>query len=116
VGVSVPPHEVESRVPALVGREPSGSGRRGASACWRRPIHRGDPEAGLTEGLGRRWTSYPGRPDYFTHWGGTFKYAASVLGLPIVDHPDSRPPQAPVPDEAKTTIRSAYRAAGLIAS
>ena len=29
----------------------------------------------------------PGRPDYFTHWGGAFKYAASVLGLPVGDHP-----------------------------
>ena len=36
----------------------------------------------------------PGRPDYFTHWGGAFKYAASVLGLPIGDYPHSRPPQA----------------------
>ena len=29
----------------------------------------------------RSWfTCYPGRPDYFTHWGGAFKYAASLLG------------------------------------
>jgi 4-hydroxy-tetrahydrodipicolinate synthase len=40
----------------------------------------------------RSWfTCYPGRPDYFTHWGGAFKYAASLLGLPIGDYPHSRP-------------------------
>ena len=47
----------------------------------------------------RSWfTCYPGRPDYFTHWGGAFKYAASLLGLPIGDYPHSRPPQAELPD------------------
>ncbi|HMD46786.1 MAG TPA: dihydrodipicolinate synthase family protein [Acidimicrobiales bacterium] len=69
----------------------------------------------LSDGLGSWWTCYPGRPDYFTHWGGAFKYAASVLGLPVGDFPDSRPPQAMLPEEAKTRIRSAYRTAGLIA-
>ncbi len=68
----------------------------------------------LGEGLGRWWTQYPGRPDYFTHWGGAFKYAASVLGLPVGDHPDSRPPQAALPEEAKLQISAAYSAAGLI--
>ncbi|MDT5367668.1 MAG: 4-hydroxy-tetrahydrodipicolinate synthase, partial [Mycobacterium sp.] len=46
----------------------------------------------------RSWfTCYPGRPDYFTHWGGAFKYAASLLGLPIGDYPHSRPPKRSCP-------------------
>jgi 4-hydroxy-tetrahydrodipicolinate synthase len=64
--------------------------------------------------LGPWFTCYPGRADYFTHWGGAFKYAASVLGLPIGDHPHSRPPQAELPEEAKVQIEAAYRRAGLI--
>jgi 4-hydroxy-tetrahydrodipicolinate synthase len=36
-----------------------------------------------------------------------------VLGLPVGDHPDSRPPQAALPDEAKAQIASAYQRAGL---
>ena len=51
------------------------------------------------------FTCYPGRPDYFTHWGGAFKYAASVLGLPIGDYPHSRPPQAEFPAEGKDADR-----------
>ena len=47
----------------------------------------------------------PGGPDYFTHWGGAFKYAASVLGLPIGDYPHSRPPQAELPDEGQSPDR-----------
>jgi 4-hydroxy-tetrahydrodipicolinate synthase len=63
----------------------------------------------------RGWyTRYPGRPDYFTHWGGSFKYAASLLGLPIGDYPHSRPPQALLPDEARTQIRTAFERFGLI--
>ena len=63
----------------------------------------------------RSWfTCYPGRPDYFTHWGGAFKYAASLLGLPVGDYPESRPPQAVLPDEAKAQIRQAYQRLGLI--
>ena len=63
----------------------------------------------------RSWfTCYPGRPDYFTHWGGAFKYAASVLGLPIGAYPHSRPPQAEVPPEAKAQIDAAYRRFGLV--
>jgi 4-hydroxy-tetrahydrodipicolinate synthase len=61
------------------------------------------------------FTCYPGRPDYFTHWGGAFKYAASVLGLPIGDYPHSRPPQAELPEQARAQIRDAYRRLGLIA-
>ena len=60
------------------------------------------------------FTCYPGRPDYFTHWGGAFKYAASVLGLPIGAYPHSRPPQAEVPEEAKAQIDAAYRRFGLV--
>jgi 4-hydroxy-tetrahydrodipicolinate synthase len=60
------------------------------------------------------FTRYPGRADYFTHWGGAFKYAASALGLPVGDYPESRPPQAPLPDEARTQIRNAYHQVGLI--
>jgi 4-hydroxy-tetrahydrodipicolinate synthase len=37
------------------------------------------------------WTSYPGRPEFFTHWGEPFRYAASLVGLPIGDYPHSRP-------------------------
>src|ERR1700736_5475108 len=57
---------------------------------------------------------YPGRSDYFTHWGGAFKYAASVLGLPVGDYPHSRPPQAKLPDEARAQIQTAYRRLGLV--
>src|SRR5262249_50306247 len=59
------------------------------------------------------YTRYPGRPDYFTHWGEAFKYAASVVGLPIGDYPHGRPPQALLPDEAKAQLRSAFEKAGL---
>jgi 4-hydroxy-tetrahydrodipicolinate synthase len=62
----------------------------------------------------RGWfTRYPGRPDYFTHWGGAFKYAASVIGLPIGSYPESRPPQAKLPEQARIDIRAAYRKFGL---
>ncbi len=60
------------------------------------------------------FTCYPGRPDYFTHWGGAFKYAASVLGLPVGDYPQSRPPQAELPEQAKVQIREVYRRFGLV--
>ena len=76
-------------------------------------------ESGLDQfdlDLGSWWTCYPGRSDYFTHWGGAFKYAASVLGLPIGAYPHSRPPQAELPAEAKTQIETAYRRLGLIGS
>ena len=58
-------------------------------------------------------TRYPGRPDYFTHWGEAFKHAAAVIGLPIGDYPYSRPPQAVLPDEARAQIRAGLEAAGL---
>src|SRR6478735_2894291 len=65
--------------------------------------------------MGSVFTCYPGRPDYFTHWGSAFKYAASVLGLPIGDYPHSRPPQAELPDKGRAQIRTAYQRLGLIA-
>jgi 4-hydroxy-tetrahydrodipicolinate synthase len=74
-------------------------------------------ESGLdrfTADVGSWFTRYPGRPDYFTHWCGAFKYAASLLGLPIGSYPHSRPPQAELPDEAREQIRAAYRRFGLI--
>ncbi|MBI3224200.1 MAG: dihydrodipicolinate synthase family protein [Mycolicibacterium cosmeticum] len=64
--------------------------------------------------MGSWFTCYPGRPDYFTHWAGAFKYAASLLGLPIGDYPHSRPPQAELPAVAKPQIETAYRHLGLI--
>jgi 4-hydroxy-tetrahydrodipicolinate synthase len=64
--------------------------------------------------MGSWFTHYPGRADYFTHWGSAFKYAASVLGLPVGDYPHSRPPQAKLPDEAKAQVSAAYRQLGLV--
>ena len=64
--------------------------------------------------MGSWFTCYPGRPDYFTHWAGAFKYAASLLGLPIGEYPHSRPPQAELPPTAKPQIETAYRRLGLI--
>ncbi|MDH6242797.1 dihydrodipicolinate synthase family protein [Mycobacterium sp. OTB74] len=63
--------------------------------------------------MGAVFTCYPGRADYFTHWGGAFKFAAAQLGLPIGDYPNSRPPQAELPDDAKDRIRLAYQRLGL---
>ncbi|EUA75300.1 hypothetical protein I553_3192 [Mycobacterium xenopi 4042] len=63
--------------------------------------------------LGSWFTCYPGRPDYFTHWGGAFKYAASLLGLPVGAYPHSRPPQAELPVAAKEQIKNAYCRLGL---
>ena len=73
-------------------------------------------ESGLdrrSAAVGSWMTCYPGRPEYFTHWGETFKYAASVIGLPIGDYPYSRPPQGLLPQEAKTQIRTALENAGM---
>lgn len=66
--------------------------------------------------LGSWFTCHPGRPDYFTHWGGAFKYAASLLGLPVGDYPHSRPPQAELPAAARAQIENAYRRLGLVNS
>lgn len=64
--------------------------------------------------MGSWFTCYPGRADYFTHWGGAFKFAASVLGLPIGAYPHSRPPQAELPALAQNRIRAAYENLGLV--
>jgi 4-hydroxy-tetrahydrodipicolinate synthase len=73
-------------------------------------------ESGLdarSAGMGSWLVQYPGRPEYFTHWGEAFKYAASVIGLPVGDFPHSRPPQAFLPETAKTQIRTTLEAAGM---
>ena len=60
------------------------------------------------------WTTlYPGRPEYFTHWGEAYKLAASVIGLPVGDYPYSRPPQVRLPEAARVQIRTAYEASGM---
>ena len=59
--------------------------------------------------LGKWFVEYPGRPEYFTHWGEAFKYAASVIGLPVGDYPYSRPPQGLLPEAAKTQLRTESR-------
>lgn len=64
--------------------------------------------------MGSWFVCYPGRVDYFTHWGGAFKHAAAVLGLPIGDYPHSRAPQAELPAAAKEQIEAAYRRLGLL--
>ena len=89
------------------------SGTASSSRRWTTPRSPGMDQFELD--MGSWFTCYPGRPDYFTHWGGAFKYAASVLGLPIGDYPHSRPPQADLPDDgARTQIRAAYRRLGLV--
>jgi 4-hydroxy-tetrahydrodipicolinate synthase len=67
----------------------------------------------LGDDLGSWFVSYPGRPGYFTHWGSAFRYAASVMGLPMGDYAESRPPQAILPEVAKHQIRRAFVRAGL---
>ncbi|AMO60724.1 dihydrodipicolinate synthetase [Mycolicibacterium phlei] len=64
--------------------------------------------------VGPWFTCYPGRADYFTHWGSAFKYAASVLGLPVGSYPHSRPPQVELPAEGRAQIEAAYKRFGLI--
>jgi 4-hydroxy-tetrahydrodipicolinate synthase len=66
----------------------------------------------ISEEVGGWFTRYPGRPDYFTHWGEAFRYAASVVGLPMGDYPHSRPPQAILPEIAKAQIRTTFENAG----
>jgi 4-hydroxy-tetrahydrodipicolinate synthase len=60
------------------------------------------------------FTQYPGRPEYFTHWGSAFRQAAACVGLPIGDYKESRPPQAILPEAAREQIRAAYEKAGLL--
>jgi 4-hydroxy-tetrahydrodipicolinate synthase len=72
-----------------------------ARALWRERIAQFAERGGWA-------TQYPGRPDYFTHWGEAFKLGAEVVGLPIGDYPYSRPPQGRLPEEARAQIRKAY--------
>jgi 4-hydroxy-tetrahydrodipicolinate synthase len=67
----------------------------------------------ISEEVGGWFTRYPGRPDYFTHWGEAFRYAASVMGLPLGDYPHSRPPQGILPEAGKEQIRKTFENAGL---
>jgi len=74
-------------------------------------------ETGLDDiigNVGGWFTRYPGRPDYFSHWGAGFRYAAAVLGLPVGDYPHSRPPQGILPEIAKQQIRATYEQAGFV--
>jgi 4-hydroxy-tetrahydrodipicolinate synthase len=63
--------------------------------------------------FGEWLTEYPQRPGYFTHWGEAFKLAAQAIGLPIGAYPFSRPPQALLPEAARTAIRLAFEASGM---
>ncbi len=63
--------------------------------------------------VGLWYVQYPGRSDYFTHWGEAFKYGAHVVGLPIGDYMGSRPPQGVLPQEGKDQIRAGITAAGM---
>jgi 4-hydroxy-tetrahydrodipicolinate synthase len=99
-----------------------GPGDRRSRGYWER-IWAGDigeaiafaRESGLDalQGAMGGWsTCYPGRPDYFTHWGAAYRHAASCIGLPVGDHPESRPPQAVLPEAARAQISAAYERYG----
>ena len=62
--------------------------------------------------VGSWYTEYPGRPDTSPTGATAFRYAASVIGLPMGDYPDSRPPQGILPEAAKAQIRAAFENAG----
>ncbi|HEX4532337.1 MAG TPA: dihydrodipicolinate synthase family protein [Acidimicrobiia bacterium] len=66
----------------------------------------------VVEEVSHWYIRYPGRPDYFSHWGEAFRYAATVVGLPMGDYPHSRPPQAILPEVAKEQIRALYESVG----
>jgi len=68
----------------------------------------------LREDLGGVFSVYPGRPDYFTHWGSAYRHAVSLIGMPVGDYAESRPPQAVLPDAIKAQLRRAYERIGLI--
>jgi 4-hydroxy-tetrahydrodipicolinate synthase len=70
----------------------------------------------LQAAMGGWSTCYPGRPDYFTHWGAAYRWAASLIGLPVGDYPESRPPQAELPQAARDQIKAAYDRYGLRAT
>jgi len=62
--------------------------------------------------IGSWWTCYPGRPDYFTHWGAAFQIRRVGAGLadrwPIRIRGRHKPS---LPQQAKTQIENAYRRA-----
>jgi 4-hydroxy-tetrahydrodipicolinate synthase len=62
----------------------------------------------LAGSVGRWTTEYPGRPEYFSHWGAAFRHMAVQVGLPVGDYPESRPPQAVLPQAARDQITAAY--------
>jgi len=66
----------------------------------------------IIQGVAHWYTMYPGRPDYFSHWGEAFRCAASTIGLPTGDYPHSRPPQAVLPEVAKAEISDLYESVG----
>lgn len=66
----------------------------------------------LADDLGSWFIRYPGRPDYFTHWGAAFRCAADAMGLPMGDYAESRPPQGVLPEAARAQIRRAVERAG----
>jgi 4-hydroxy-tetrahydrodipicolinate synthase len=68
-----------------------------------------DLQMGLTAFL----TTAPDRPGYFTHYGGVFKAAAALLGLPVGEYPESRPPQQPVSDIVRDGVAAVYEASSL---
>ena len=70
-------------------------------------------EAPFNDAVSGWLTRYPGRPDYFTHWGEAVKVGAAALGLPIGAWPHSRPPQALLPEAAKAQIRESAERAGI---
>jgi 4-hydroxy-tetrahydrodipicolinate synthase len=70
----------------------------------------------LSGAFGPCFTVYPGRPDYFTHWGQALRCAASTIGLPTGDYPNSRPPQGILPEETRDRIRTAFEQAGMAQS
>lgn len=63
---------------------------------------------------GLTYAQLPLRPEYWTHFGGAFKYCAQLLGLPVGDYPHSRPPQVKLTDDQKARIKQAYVSSGLI--
>ncbi|WP_045877827.1 dihydrodipicolinate synthase family protein [Pseudofrankia sp. DC12] len=63
---------------------------------------------------GSWYTRFPGRPGYFTHWSEAYRYVATIMGMPMGDYPHGRPPQAVLPEAAKTQLRRAYENAGLV--
>ena len=113
---------IRDRMPALYLYEQPGAP---LFSEWRELLVQGDFEradrfaadTGLTamREASRRYQSHPARPGMFTHWGAGFKFGASLLGLPVGDHP-ARPPQTAFPDDLKPPIREAYVASGFVDS